>query len=316
MTAMQTAMPAEEDAFSMRFRTGLAGMMAAGPAFAVLDGAHFDDLQQELLNLDIPARSLFLSGGDPKWRRDGPWLVSLVNRHICDQVADFALEKPCAVFWSCPAGEAALYKHLRTLNRILVPDDRIAGNDGRSGKKVVYERVLFRHWDPNVMGSLLHSFTKSQFARILGPATTIFMNATDYGGMKRVTKSNNLPPMPKGPLAITPSEISATNDLMAQASKRRICNYLRDVAPSQTAAMSDAELSAVTQGYMNEGRTYGVQSEAALARWSYMQVVTSGKLTTNPDVVKVMTAHDPAVSPDRRVQLLLQASINYARENR
>ncbi len=142
------------------------------------------------------------------------------------------------------------------------------------------------------------------------------MNATDYGGMKRVTKSNNLPPMPKGPLTITPSEISATNDLMAQASKRRMCNYLRNVAPSQTAAMRDAELSAITQGYMDEGRKYGVQSEAALARWSYMQVVTSGKLTTNPDVIKVMTTHDPAVTPDRRVQLLLQANINYARENR
>ncbi len=47
-----------------------------------------------------------------------------------------------------------------------------------------------------------------------------------------------------------------------------------------------------------------------------MQVMTSGKLTENPDVSKVMTAQDTAVSRDRRVQLLLQASINYARENR
>ncbi len=47
-----------------------------------------------------------------------------------------------------------------------------------------------------------------------------------------------------------------------------------------------------------------------------MQVMTSGKLTTNPDVVKVMTTHNPVVTPDRRVQPLLQASINYARGNR
>ncbi|MBY4607772.1 DUF4123 domain-containing protein [Rhizobium sp. 9T] len=315
-TDMQTASATARTPLSTRYRIEIANKMAIEPVFAVLDGAHFDDLQNDLLERSVPARSLFLPGGDPQWRREGPWLVALINQQICDHIIDLAFEKPCAVFWSCPAGETALYRHLRTINRVLVPDDRIENNDGETGEKVVYERVLFRHWDPNVLASVLQSFTKAQFARFLGPASMVLMNAPLYGGLKRLTYSSTFPPAPNGPLKITPTEIAATNEFMAEAATIRICNYLRNVAPSQTAGMNDAELSAATDGYIREGRRYGVQSEAALARWSYLQLVTSGKLMTNPDVCKVVMAKDPTVSVDQRVQLLLQASLKYATENR
>lgn len=307
---------AVKDPVLNRFRKEVSDMIADGNTYAVLDGAHFDDLQDELLKVNISSRSLFLSGGDNQWRRDGPWLVALSDRRVNAHIMDLTLEKPCAVFWSCPSGETALYKHLRSINRILVPDDRIEQNLATPLTRVIYERVLFRHWDPNVMGALLPSFTEAQFSRVLGPAKAITMNATKYGGIKRLSNPGSFPPAPKGPLKITTTEIGKTNDLMGEATVTRISNYLRKVAPYQTAKMDNFELSKATQQYIKDGREYGVKSEAALARWSYMQVVTSGKLTQNPDVYKVMTAKDPTVSADRRVQILLQASIKHAEEKR
>ncbi|MEI4482816.1 MULTISPECIES: DUF4123 domain-containing protein [unclassified Phyllobacterium] len=203
----------------------------SGPLFAVLDGGQFDDLEDELADAGITSRSLFLSGGDEDMRRDGPWLVALNNRKTSTRIEELALEKPCAVFWSCPEGEQALWRHLRSINEIMIPDDRIEGNDGKSGTPVKYERVLFRHWDPNVLGSSLSLLNAEQFARVFGPVNGIIMNATDYGGLKRAPRPNDLPLPNPGLLQIDPEQVEDLKEAMLHSSRLRIARYLKGNIP-------------------------------------------------------------------------------------
>lgn len=284
-----------------------------GPLFAVMDGGHFDDLEDELADLGIHSRSLFLRGGSEEMRRDGPWFVDLEEEKIRSHVAELAMAKPCAVFWSCAAGGSVLWQHLRTINQILVPDSRIARNTGEGDRSIYYERVLFRHWDPNVVGTFISKFDGPQLARFFGPGDAIIVNAVNYGGFKRAVRPANLPPTEKGALRIDPETLRSIESGRHDHHVHRISNYLRSAAPDRTRQIPDQELHRLTRSYMQEAKAYGVLSEANIGRWCYMQVVTGGKLKHNPDVISFMTVRDPSFTPDMRVRILLREAQKHAR---
>lgn len=279
------------------------------PLFAVLDGGHFEDLEDDLAQAGIQSRSLFLKGGDGDMRRDGPWLVPLQNRHAREQVEDLVFAKPCAVFWSCPGGEQALWRHLRSINQVLVPDDRIVQNDGQMGRPIVYERVLFRHWDPNVLGGFLPLFSREQFARILGPATAILANTTESGRFKRALRPDNLPPASKGTLRMEPAQIEIVKQAKVRIMVERVSDYLRLVAGDRAAGMSDGELAVFAHGSIRESMDLGVVSEGSHCRWAYMKLVSDGRISSSPYVIGAMRADDSTILPDDRVRILMQKII-------
>lgn len=276
-----------------------------GPLFAVLDGAHFDDVEDELGDLGIDSRSLFLRGGNEDMRRDGPWLVDLSDERKRAHIEKMAMAMPCAVFWSCSGGGDVLWKHLRTINQILVPDDRIAGNRGEIDSPIIYERVLFRHWDPNVIGSFIAKFNPQQLAAFFGPAQAILLNTMTYGGLKRAIRPRNLPQPERGPLRLDPHTIKAIENAQHDHQVRRISQYLRSAAPDHTQSMTDADLHIMAKRYSDEARSYGILSEAGAGRWSYMQIVSGGQFGAMPEVRVVMAAKAGPFSPDERIRHLM-----------
>jgi hypothetical protein len=107
--------------------------------FATLDGAQFDDLPGELAGKGLVYRPLYLDRGDRDRERAAIQLVPLGGQAnspernaALAQLSDLVGDRPAAVFWQCPAGEEALYKHLRTINMVLIPK----GTDVDDGEDV------------------------------------------------------------------------------------------------------------------------------------------------------------------------------------
>lgn len=127
------------------------------PAFAVLDGAVFDDLSDRLAAFGLEARPLLRDAPGGAVQREGPWLLALGQdpKRRAALLAIMAVASGRAgVIWATDAGEVALYAHLRSLNQVSLP----------SG-----ERVFFRYADPNVMNAVLPLLDAGQAARMLRP---------------------------------------------------------------------------------------------------------------------------------------------------
>jgi hypothetical protein len=270
------------------------------PLFAVLDGGLFDDLPGDLTRQGISCRSLFLDHADKAVEQAGPWLVRLADDRTRGHAVDLAVAKPCAVFWCWAAGDLALWRHLRTINEVLIPaespSEKAAGG---------VERVLFRHWDPNVLASVLPVLDAGQFARVLGHGRAIVMNAPDYGGIRRVPRPPDLPPPPRGPLRLNAEQMSELQDTMKDASRLRIRRYLLDVAPREIGVIGVQRLDDIILESEHTGRTLGLASERAMGRWAYIMVRTNGRALEQPGLREWIT--DGAGPPDAKVRAFLQA---------
>ncbi len=281
------------------------------PLFAVLDGGHFDDLEDELADVDISSRSLFLDGGDEAFRLDGPWLVELDDPRVCAHVETLAIAAPCAVFWSCPAGAQALWQHLRTINQILIPTESIPGNDGRSGQSVKYERVLFRHWDPNVLASVMPMLDDRQLARVFGSSQAVLMNAPDYGGLKRAIRPDVLPKASRGPLQIGPEQIDRLKRTMLHSSRVRIARFLKGNVPPHFSGVTDEFFWATTIASEPSAEELGIKTERGRARWAYAMMLSDGKAANLKEVRQYI--QDGKDSPDNKVRSLLKYTADAAR---
>jgi hypothetical protein len=77
--------------------------------------------------------------------------------------------------------------------------------------------------------------------------------------------------------------------------------------------MSDAQLASATARWVDEARGHGVQSEAALGRWSYLQLITTGEIGKKNEVVDYLRAPNTERTTDQRVQdLMHMAAFNAA----
>jgi len=270
------------------------------PRFAVLDGGLFDDLPGDLARQGIACRSLFRPHADPEVGLAGPWLVALAEERIRAHVERLAAERPCAVFWSCAAGEPALWRHLRTVNQVLIPAEEAP----ESGRRPPSERVLFRHWDPNVLASVLPLLDPAQFARVLGPAQAMAMHAPDYGGIRRVPRPPDLPAPPRGPLRLSPAQMEELRAAMVHASRLRIARFLKGRMPPDAVGITDEFLWRATLASERSAAELGIRTEQGRARWAYVMVLSGGKAATLPEVRGFVRSGE--ASPDRQVRALIQ----------
>lgn len=185
-----------------------------GPVYAVLDGAHFDNLPQQLLIGGFVSRPLYLDRGDndPQRVLTSPHLVWIDERELAplgrkpQQVIPELLAligtSAGAVFWQCPAGGEVLYSHLRGINMALIPNEAASSGKASSdeesaeGEEIsdsveaelvepdvegsdesdddTHTMVLFRHADANVIAQLLPCLAPDEAARFMGPASFVF----------------------------------------------------------------------------------------------------------------------------------------------
>lgn len=282
-----------------------------GFRFAVLDGALFDDLPAVLNAARISSRSLFLDHADKDIEAAGPWLVELADEDAQTFVTQLAVTQPCAVFWSCPDGEVALWRHLRSINEVLYQRAAINGAESASA---AFQRMMFRHWDPNVLAQVLPALDQAQFARFFGPGLEIaFVPSMEWGGgIKRARNVEGVEPS-AGLLRISGDIAETVVASRFRRSAFRISAYLRRNAPDQTASISDEALAARTQEWMREGRGFDIRNEAGLGRWCYLQLLTGGQMGKMPEVREVMSGRHGGESGDDRVEVLMRLTASQVR---
>lgn len=301
------------------------------PAFAVLDGAHWDDMPTKLERAGLGGRSLYLGAGQAV-EAAGPWLVSLDQRpDAVGALMELLGERPAAVFWGCEAGEAALWRHLRTLNQIeiaRVPDaaepglavpggaDAAAGNAGLpTSTGEGSEIVSFRHWDPRGLGSVLPLLDAAQFARMFGPANeVVFLDPPAHGGfgVRRAVRTPDLPIAPHGRMRLSAEQVLALDEAVQVRSTRRIGRYLRETAPEEAAHLTDGQLHKIVEDSAAEGRLLGLRSERAQGQWAYLAITTGGVIGRDGKVVAhVARGQD---SPDTNLDVLFARMVRLAQE--
>ena len=280
----------------------------AQPVFAAMDGAHFDDLPATLAQHGLRGRSLFLGDGAPEVEAAGPFLLPVAGEDEARAVLAVAGEVPCLVLWSCPAGETALWGHLRRLNRALVPR-WAAADEPRPPMDSAADRataaMLFRHWDPGVLGALLPVLDAGQFRRVLGPAAELAYFTPDHGGIKRVVSDESWPAAAPGPLLVTSDQMQALDERRLDAKRRRIVSYLRDAAGAELGGASDAAIYAHVVESEENARQLGVLTEAGQCRWAYMMFASRGEVARRDEVVGYVREGEGGGTPDERVKLLM-----------
>jgi len=227
-----------------------AAMQLRTPLFAVIDGARYRDLPGLLKTLEIDHQSLFLEHADKEVEAASGWLASIAGKTELIRLLE-ASDPACGslVIWTCALGESALHRHLRTLNLVQIPaEEAVPGHEppeeqespGR--ESLMYESVLFRHCDPQVLASLLPLLDTPQLSRILGPCEHILFHASGRGGLRSVSRPADRNIVPRGQLRIAPEQIQELKENMADVQRVQIRSYLRQVAGDACAAMNDHQL--------------------------------------------------------------------------
>ncbi|MFC2253948.1 DUF4123 domain-containing protein [Labrys portucalensis] len=287
------------------------------PLFAVLDGGLFDDLPGDLSSKNIVCRSLFLDHADKDIELAGPWLVPLADDEALGHVVGLAITQPCAVFWSCPDGDMALWHHLRTINEILIPAEAAAGKVITAKLSGNFKRVLFRHWDPNVLAQTLPAFDLMQFQRLLGPASeALFLPRGEWGNrIIRASRSSSAEPSPRGALRLGHETIKAIEEKRNDALVRRRMIYLREVAPDQTLGMNNSDLYSFVREEENKIKKFGVTNQENIALWTFMQITSQSDLSKDPNIIEYMKAKSIKDTPDQRVKSIFDFRLTLLKDN-
>jgi hypothetical protein len=282
------------------------------PVFATLDGGSFDDLPERLETEEIACRSLFRDPAERDLKRAGPWLVEIKDDLVHGYVERLDARKHCAVYWSCPDGEAVLWRHLRMINEILMPLE-MTPEEESDAKVTGHERVLFRHWDPNVLGAVLPALTRPQFARFMGPATAIAFAAPDYGGLKYAKDlDGRLPPRPSGPLRLESEQMERLKKAMLHASRLRVARFLKNHPPPPLSDVTDEFAWKTTLSSEPTADKLGILTERGRARWAYVMMLSDGKAAESSEIRQFIL--DGGDTPDNRVKSLIDYTVEALRE--
>lgn len=306
------------------------------PVFAVLDGAQFDDLPNALFEGDFVYRSLYLDRGNgtadqlktaPQlvwldrdtrlYRRDDDYDDFSPDSALLDRLLTLIDERPAVVFWVCDAGGKALYRHLRGINKVLLPSsanidrgksyerDPLARAPNQPNQ-VGHDMVLFRHCDANVMAQVLPSLTYVNMSRVLGPASQILYSAdADWGDKPlRLNRGEDMPLSPPGPLKLSINEMQAIEKRRQSAARLRRRIYLKQTCPEETAGATNEAIEEHLRVSEETGKKLGLVSEGAQFRWAFMMCKTNGRIAQSPEALEFITTRGS--SPDEQVKLFMR----------
>ena len=301
-----------------------------GRRYAVVDAAHFDNLQELLNAAGLPFHPLYLDEKDPAPGAEiaGPHLVELPTPSSARKLISLAHGKPAIVWWVWPEnGEgtaAEIYRHLRRLNVIEIPSDRFDADEHPAAasdtglidhvdhghehapqppKTESYDLVIFRHADPNVIAMLLPLLDATQVSRLFGDAMGIVVVAQEFDGVREFPRPLSLPPKLGGRLKIKPKQYDGLAPVMDHRSRIRIAAYLRDVAELQTKDFDDSALMQVVHQAEQTGNEMGIASERGLALWAFLIVLTGGAALSSPEVRNRLSSSDN--DPDDEIEALV-----------
>lgn len=246
-----------------------------------------------------------------------------------EKILRVSANKAAIVFWlgDETLTEDNLYRHLRGINRIIIPrtaasdelsDSRVelmAAGDGADEGPLSGEMVIFRHADPNVMVQLFPGLDEGQAARLFGPATEILFAPEQNwgGGVKRGRRPADIP-MPSGHLRLVDDNIDQIRALRLKTMREMRVRYLQKCCADE---LGDAAPDALADHVLvseQTGKRLGLVSEAAHCRWAYLMFATRGQIAASPDVARYI--RDGGSTPDRQVGLVMKSTVAELRRQR
>jgi hypothetical protein len=112
---------------------------------------------------------------------------------------------------------------------------------------------------------------------------------------------------------ISSSQLAELRVCQLERSRWRVVSYLRKTAPDLTGQHDDASLYALIRDYETSGRTLGLKSEQAHAKWAYLMLTTSGEFDAPP--VRAALADPDQVSADLALDQIMTAMVELEASN-
>jgi hypothetical protein len=227
-----------------------------------------------------------------------------------ETVIQIAGDAPAAVFWIGDAGlsEAALWRHLRTLNMVLIPKEYNAPDEAPSAEgEETHEAMMFRHGDGNVLAEVLPVLDAAQFSRVFGPAKALMFLAPDHPGpdgspIRRAVTPADAPPGSPGLLKLSAEQYAELTAQRVWNNRRFTMDYLRDAAPEETAQLSDEALYQFVTRAEKSGFRIGLESDYAHGLWAFMLLAFGESIANN---VMITGSIRQSRDPDNAVEDLL-----------
>ncbi|MBP1853434.1 hypothetical protein [Rhizobium halophytocola] len=332
--ARYAALPARLNAAGMSFRplyrqvpgnaeTVLGGpwlvdpyLVSRAPQETAADGED-EDLSDEALEAKAAAMAAEMAahvavGGEtgggvlPSDIIDDPDRVAERLRQILDVIDD----RPGAVFWVTDRSVTAetLSRHLRRINQMLVARKdapRTVRRPGGVAMAHAYERVIFRHADPNVMIQVVPALEPEQVARLLGPAALLFFAPEPEwgGGLKRIRHPGSAVSPAPGPFRLDIRQVEGIEEARRAANLTRRVDYLRQTCPSETQDVSEDQLREHIRVSEVSGTRLGLVSEGAHCRWAFVMCKTGGRVLHNREALRFIAREGK--SPDDQMRAFM-----------
>lgn len=298
----------------------------AASVFAVLDGAQFDNLPQELLLGDFVSRPLYLDRGDnnPEQIITAPHMVWLDERpekitgrapkETIPALMALIANRPAAVFWQCPDGAEALYKHLRGINMVMYPkaaltdyaEPELAETDEEQLEQALdtHTLVLFRHADANVIAQTVPALNVDEMARFFGPASCMFfapdLDWADGREWMQMEKTDGLPKLPLGPLVLSEPTVAAISGLADLAAVRALRAYLLSADRGMYLSHSRDEIDRIISSSIRSGQELGFKEDFSYFFWSYLMMATGGSISKDPSIIDSISRSNR--TPDEQLE--------------
>jgi hypothetical protein len=231
-----------------------------------------------------------------------------------ERLAGIAGETPAAVYriGDQNLSETALWRHVRTLNmvqipRAFVPEAPSPANDNEGPS---HEGVLFRHYDGNVLAQVLPVLDSAQFSRVFGPAKALLFSAPDHPAsdgspLRRALLPDDAAPAQPGLLSLSNNQMEGIQDARLEGSRQRTVRFLRKTATKQTQHLSDEVLMSNVVAYEQVARSYGINEERSLTRFTWLMHCSDGKFIRQPGVDEHLRSGSG--TPNTRLNLFAEA---------
>lgn len=217
------------------------------------------------------------SGGGPSSVDDVENAPATIAR--LDRILGVAEGGPGPVFWAGDSSltEDILYRHLRRLNKVLVPKARGGGEEANEMAAAAadaeeipapeasgaYELAIFRHADANVMAQVVPALNPTQLSRLFGPCRQLLCEpAEEWGkGAIRASKPEDAPEPPTGPLRWEAETVRAIGDRRAVPFEHRLMDTLRGKYPDRDFGPDDEFYEAVHEQRQFAQYRFGVSAD-------------------------------------------------------
>ena len=275
------------------------------PIYAVLDGAKFNDLPALLFDNDLSHKPLYRDMGSelrevelttPQFVRFDRWKYwenDLTPTQRLESLLEIIEDISAAVFWEYDGEPKTLFKHLRTINNIMIPRDADTppmpdplDPEGETfGNTASHQQVLFRHADANVMAQVLPCLNPQQLTRTLGPArSVIFAPEPEWGAGEDIMQIANPKDTynPTHPLKLSNPDMDRLEKRRKECLTYQTMVFLEDNAADKMETISKAEIITLIQESQTSADELGITASETREFWAYLALKTQkASLTAN-----------------------------------